>query len=189
GTKDIELKARVISATNRDLENGDSGLRSDLYFRLAGFTIFTLPLRERHEDVELLATHLLSAFAARYPTAPTRLSPDASALRREQPWAGNVRELNVVLEHAAVIAQGQLVEASDIRQALRERIARPTGSGSGKFQMPRPGLASGASLRDVERDMILSAYETNHQNLSQTARALGIPRSTLRDKLRRYGNI
>ncbi|MGE0326601.1 MAG: sigma-54-dependent transcriptional regulator [Polyangiaceae bacterium] len=187
GTRDIPLRARVISATNRVLDQSDCEMRSDLYFRLAGFTIFTLPLRDRFADIEPLALHLLHAFAARYPGVPTQLSQAAGELLRQHDWPGNVRELKLVIEHTAVIAGGAVIEAEDLQRAMRQRSSHNPQSGkfpvfnSGEYQSDVRGL------RDVERDMIMAAYEGSGHNLSLAARSLGIPRSTLRDKLRKYG--
>ncbi|MEZ4371534.1 MAG: sigma-54 dependent transcriptional regulator [Polyangiaceae bacterium] len=187
GTRDLPLRARVISATNRVLDQSDSEMRSDLYFRLAGFTIFTLPLRDRFADIEPLALHLLHAFAARYPGVPTQLSQAAGELLRQHDWPGNVRELKLVIEHTAVIAGGAVIEAEDLQRAMRQRSSHNPQSGkfpvfnSGEYQSDVRGL------RDVERDMIMAAYEGSGHNLSLAARSLGIPRSTLRDKLRKYG--
>lgn len=187
GTRDIPLRARVLSATNRVLDQSDSEMRADLYFRLAGFTIFTLPLRERLADIEPLALHLLEAFAARYPGVPTHLSRTAGDVLRQHDWPGNVRELKLVIEHTAVIAGGAVVEAEDLQRAMRQRSSHTPQSGkfpvfhSGDYQSDVRGL------RDVERDMIVAAYEGSGRNLSSAARSLGIPRSTLRDKLRKYG--
>ncbi len=187
GTRDLPLRARVISATNRVLDQSDSEMRSDLYFRLAGFTIFTQPLRERLADIEPLAVHLLEAFAARYPGVPTRLTQAAAELLRQHDWPGNVRELKLVVEHTAVIAGGGVIEADDLQRAMRQRSSHSPQSGKFPVFNPTEHQSDVRGLRDVERDMIVAAYEGSGHNLSLAARSLGIPRSTLRDKLRKYG--
>jgi len=180
----VPLRARVVSATNRPLAK-DESLRSDLYFRLAGFVIALPPLRERMDDVPLLAQHLLESFARRYPSAPRSISPRAIDALRTHGWPGNVRELRGVVEQAAVVARGAEIGVRDIAEVIDERRAPEAPPVA---EEPRKsGTRRRGSLRDMERATILEAYRENDGNLSQTARVLGIPRTTLRDKLKRYG--
>ncbi len=228
GSKDIDLKARIVSATNRKLSaERQDGVRSDLYFRLAGFTIVLPPLRHRPEDIDLLANHFLLEFAARYPGVPARISPRAVEVLLAQPWTGNVRELKRVIEQAAicvptsVLDEGVLTQAIDERRGVNrsadripvaadnvrsapfvqpdlepvsrvratdESAAAALGDGS----PPQSGVSPVAwgedvGLNEIQRKVILDAYEVHGHNLSHTARALRIPRTTLRDRLKRYG--
>lgn len=198
GARDIELKARIMSATNRKLSSErQDGMRSDLYFRLAGFTIVLPPLRHRRSDIPLLANHFLLDFAEQYPGVPTRMTLDASELLTENQWHGNVRELKRVVEHAAMVEAGAVLGERAVATALEDRRADYDEPESGQFPIFRP--ASGAAfaetgptelgLNELQQRMILEAFEANERNLTKAARALRIPRTTLRDRLKRYGTL
>ncbi|HEX2733658.1 MAG TPA: sigma-54 dependent transcriptional regulator [Polyangiaceae bacterium] len=230
GARDIELKARIVSATNRKLSaERQDGMRSDLYFRLAGFTIVLPPLRHRLDDIDLLANHFLLDFANRYPGIPTRISRTAAELMLSHPWRGNVRELKRVVEQAAVLSGGSVLDEQALSQAIDERrgssraltVANATSGNyakldaqlglndeppsndvsvaeNGRAASPRAvvGAASGTfpiglsdqlGLNELQQKLILETYEANAHNLTRAARALRIPRTTLRDRLKRYG--
>jgi DNA-binding NtrC family response regulator len=183
-----ELRARVVSATNRELR-GRPGepMRSDLFFRLAGYTIRTPPLRDRMEDVELLARHFLTGFAAQYGGRTYEISPRALDALRAHDWPGNVRELRSVIQFSAVHAHGDVIGVKEIVEALR---ARGSLDASVKDQAPRAHSSpppSAQSLGDLERRAIADAYQKCNGNLSLAARRLRIPRTTLADKLKKYG--
>jgi DNA-binding NtrC family response regulator len=186
GNRDLPFRARAISATNRGLVGGDTPVRSDLYFRLSGFTILAPPLRERMADVSLLARHFLATFHARYPEAPGELTPAALAVLHGYAWPGNVRELRAVVQQAAMLARGPSVRVPEVTAVLRERQAclgaSPASPGARDFR------ALGAEpLRETERRLITDAWSESGKSVSGAARSLGLPRTTLRDKLRRYG--
>ncbi|WP_394829677.1 sigma-54 interaction domain-containing protein [Pendulispora albinea] len=199
GTRDLPLQARVVSATNADLE---LVLRPDLLYRLAGFTIPLPTLRERGDDIALLACVFLKRFSERHRLSVKRFSEAALARLRAHPWPGNVRELRGAVEHAAILSTGPYLEDAHVALAIapflrRERL--PPAAGSGAYPAAYPAVVASVAarlgesslerprLRDLERDMILRAYEDANHKLSGAARSLGIPRSTLRDKLRRFG--
>ncbi len=203
----VPLKARVISATNRGFGDDDSSLRLDLQFRLAGFTIVLPPLRERLEDVEVLARHFVESFAERQGISGCGINAEALATLREHAWPGNVRELRSTLDHAAILCGGAVIDGGAVRSAMNQlqRFA-PTNAQPAQDEqparrssVPAPPLLSGervrgllsenSGLRDIERDLILSAFEDSGRNLSKTSRLLGLPRTTLRAKLRRYGAL
>jgi DNA-binding NtrC family response regulator len=193
------LAARVISATNRPLSGSpEDRLRSDLYFRLAGYTIVTPPLRDRIADVPILAQSFLQRFAARYERAPGRITDDAIELLQGHDWPGNVRELRVVVENAAVIAAPNAIGADAIEQVLVVRGVETASRDPSSQQRTRSGLRAairvapaegGVSLPELEREVILGAFSKYSPNLSKTAKHLGIPRSTLRDRLRKFGAL
>ncbi len=200
--RDVTLQARVISATNRGLAGFSRAiLRADLLYRLAGFTITLPSLRERAADIDLLAHSFLRSFRDRHGATPLRFSGAALELLRSQPFPGNVRELRALVEHAAILAKEDAISEADIQRSLA-RLPRARSSTRPPLSMPvarEPRIVMSdvvparstrpSSLRDVERDMILSAYQDASKNLSRAAKALAIPRSTLRDKLRRYGAL
>lgn len=189
GSDDMQLKARIVSATNRRLSaERQEGMRSDLYFRLAGFTIVVPPLRRHLEDVDVLAEGFLCEFSRSYPGLPTRISDDAMTLLKTYNWPGNVRELRRVVEQAAVLASGGVLEREAIRRALAERGANLADAGGeeGPKASSQPEIDS-MGLNELQQQLILDAFNKNEQNLSRTARQLQIPRTTLRDRLKRYG--
>jgi DNA-binding NtrC family response regulator len=189
GGRDLSFCARVISATNRRLSGPDAVVRSDLYFRLAGFTILMPALRERAEDIELLAQKFLADFRERYPEAPSTLASSALEALRGYEWPGNVRELRSVVQQAAVLSRGDSVGADEVVRVVRERRAEAEFGSSNASSQQRliAAVPVGEPLRVVERRMIEGAWQASGHNLSAAARTLGLPRTTLRDKLRKYG--
>jgi DNA-binding NtrC family response regulator len=187
GTRDIPFRARVISATHRTLSGDSAVLRSDLYYRLAGFTITTPPLRERTSDIDMLALHFLGEFARRYQVS-VEFSPRALEALHAYEWPGNVRELRAVVQQAAVLAPDGRVGVAELALALRDRQQRPSEGGSVKQASGVvPSVRVSESLRDVERRTIQETWASTGGNLSAAARALGLPRTTLRDRLKKYG--
>ena len=176
-----QLRARVVSATNRDLrgEEGEA-LRADLFYRLAGYTLRTPPLRDRMDDVDALTRHFLATFSKRYDCGEVSISPEALCALQTHRWPGNVRELRAVLQSAMVHASGRIGVRHVIRALGRRGATDP---------MKESGLDPRLGLPEVERAMVLRAHEESGGNLSLAARKLQIPRSTLRDKLRRYGIV
>jgi len=198
GTRTRVLGARVISATNRPLNSTLSGsMRSDLFFRLAGYAIRTPALVERISDIPELAAHFLAKFGRKHRVDGVQLSPEALAMLAAHSWPGNVRELRAVLENASILAQDGLIRREDVEAALRARVAEsqsdlaPANWEQGASSAPgspraRSTLRS-TSLPNLQREVILRAFEESQRNLSRTALDLGIPRSTLRARLKRYG--
>jgi DNA-binding NtrC family response regulator len=175
-------------------------LRADLLYRLAGFTVTLPSLRERAADIDLLAHSFLRSFRDRHGATPLRFSSPALELLRGQPWPGNVRELRALVEHAAILAKDDPISENDVMRSLarlprartstRPPASMPVARSESRIVMSDVVPASSprsSGLRDVERDMILAAYDEAAKNLTRAAKALAIPRSTLRDKLRRYG--
>ena len=192
GNRSRRLTARVISATNRPLSGArEEHVRGDLYFRLAGYTIVTPALRQRMPDIALLARSFLERFGARYELASTCLTDGAIEALYRHDWPGNVRELRVVVENAAVLSAPGPIDADAIEHVLAlrggEGGARETAK-SGSYAVVRPSNGA-VSLPALERELIVDAYTRYSPNLSKTAKYLGIPRSTLRDRLRKFGML
>ena len=173
-SKTKRVDVRVISATNANLaeETGAGRFRQDLLFRLNTIEIHLPPLRERREDIPLLAAHFLSAHARRYRKPLECFDPQAMQSLLENPWQGNVRELNHVVERSVLMAQDRVVRAGDL--ALR----------SGPPSAPR---LEDMSLEDVEAFLIKKALARYEGNVSHAASALGLSRSALYRRLQRYG--
>jgi DNA-binding NtrC family response regulator len=172
-SKTKRVNVRVISATNANLaEEVSSGrFREDLLFRLNTIEIHIPPLRERKEDIPLLASHFLSVFAQRYRKRLNGFDQTAMQALLENPWQGNVRELNHVVERAVLMAGDHMVRLSDL--ALR--------SGSSG-----PARIEDMSLEDVEAFLIKKALARYDGNVSHAANALGLSRSALYRRLQRY---
>jgi DNA-binding NtrC family response regulator len=203
--REMPFMARIISATNRPLRGrADEPLRSDLFFRLSGFTIRTPALRTRMEDIEPLADGFLSEFGRQYAAAPRRFSRCAIEALRTHDWPGNVRELRLMVQFAAVRATSEVLSVRHVVEAMRARdcITEPDvnpramdtlrSGDAPRIDSARPNdlarsMEPPASLRDIERGHIEHAYAESGRNISVAARRLGIPRTTLRDKLARYG--
>jgi DNA-binding NtrC family response regulator len=189
GTSTIKVDVRVISATHRDLLSMVEGgtFRQDLYYRLNVFPLELPPLRERGEDVLLLAEHFLEKFARQNRRSPFVLSSDASAALMSNAWPGNVRELQNVLERAAIVA-GQ----EEINLTHLDFGRRPTGPmprfPAGPTRAPAAAIAPlRTRLQDEEKASITRAIEGSSGNIAAAARVLGINRSTLYFRIKKFG--
>lgn len=173
---------RVVASTNRNLrEEVEAGkFREDLYYRLAVVPLVIPPLRERGDDVQLLADHFLQHAAQRLNRNKCELADDARELFAAYHWPGNVRELENIITRACVLNEGHMISAGELRPWLQE----PDRVADGPDQTPLP---VGASLEHVEKQMILATLEHYHGHRAKTAKALGIGVRTLSGKLRTYG--
>jgi two-component system response regulator HydG len=178
-TEAVKIDVRIIAATNRDLEQEirRGGFRSDLYYRLNVIALHMPPLRERAEDIPLLADHFLRGSSNGRPE-PLRLSDDALAALRRYDWPGNVRELENALERAAILTNDGVVDLD----ALPARIIEP---GVPALVDDRP--AANPTLELIERAYILWVLQSEGGNKAKAAETLGIDPSTLYRKLNRYG--
>ena len=173
GNTPIAVDFRVVAATNRDLAAmaRDGTFREDLYWRLNVVVVELPPLRERPGDIPGLADHFLERFAQAMNRRPPTLSPAARDALLAYPWPGNVRELQNAIERAVVVAQGDVLEPSDLP-------VRVTAS-------PHP--AGSQSLAEAEKEHIAAVLESSGWNITHAARALEVDRVTLYNKIRRYG--
>ena len=183
GSKPIQVDVRVIAATNRDLEKavGEGLFRRDLYFRLRVLEIVVPALRKRTEDIPLLADYFLRKFNAETGRKILGFTPRAKQKLLTYLWPGNVRELKNVIERAVVLCRGQEIDEDDLLVTKLATAGDTTeaAASSGEF------LA--ASLADIERRYILATLNHTGWNKSRTSTILGIERSTLDRKIRRYG--
>jgi len=178
GNHTIRVSVRVIAATNRDLETAmrESRFRDDLYYRLNVVSIEVPPLRERPEDIPVLAEFLLARYGDRGNGGRVRIAPDALSALQAYPWPGNVRQLENVIHRGVVLCDDNVIRAEDI-------VLDPDG----RTSAPPTDLDLRRVLASVERDLISRAILEHHGNLTAAGRSLGIDRNLLRYKLRKYG--
>ncbi|MBI4596063.1 MAG: sigma-54-dependent Fis family transcriptional regulator, partial [Candidatus Tectomicrobia bacterium] len=173
--------ARIIAATNRDLQARikEGAFREDLYYRLNVITIKIPPLRERQEDIPLLAYHFLKKFVESTGKEVQEISPEAMRILLQYDWPGNVRELENVLERALILAEHKSILPSDLPEHLN-RIANEVTHLSGDDEEKI------VSLEEIERSYILKILGKTRGNKHLAAQLLGIDRSTLYRKLDQY---
>ncbi len=192
GSGEISVDVRVLAATNVNLEERvrDGEFRNDLFFRLNVIRVEVPPMRERREDVGLLAAHFMARVARELGRLPPRgVSPAALELMQSYQWPGNVRELRNVIERALILhpAMDEL-RPEHLPAELAQRPAATPATGTAAA--PAPGAPEGAgplSLGETERRLILEALEKARGNQTQAARLLGITRDTLRYRLKKHG--
>jgi DNA-binding NtrC family response regulator len=172
GNQQIKVDFRAIAATNKNLETlvRAGSFRPDLYYRLHVFCIELPPLRERREDIPLLVNHFLNKFCLATSRPVPAIAPEAIDLLLRHDWPGNVRELENAVERALVVGRANEIRPSDF---------------SFQFQGDEP--KGGRTLEDVERVHIERILRETQHNMSKAARVLDIDRTTLYNKLRRYG--
>ena len=197
GVRKVEVNVRIVAATNRNLDSvvANESFRSDLLYRINGFQIDLAPLRDRPEDIEPLARHLLADVGG---TPSPELEPAALDALRAYSWPGNVRQLKNCLERAVILSNNGRITVAElppevVRPAAPAAFVGPSSQpGAATDYSAGPGsFASGAvssptSLRDVERQQILSALEQTGWHRGKTAEILGISPSTLYRRLRDY---
>ena len=171
GNQVIKVDFRCVAATNKNLEQliEDGAFRPDLFYRLNVFHIELPPLRDRREDIPLLVEHFVRKFSLAMNRQVTRISRTAMIQLQQQPWVGNVRELENAVERAMVVAQEPELREQDF------------------IFKPQTPPATGRSLDDIERAHILRTLDECNGNQSRAAEVLGIDRVTLHHKLKRYG--
>ncbi len=201
GEEVIRVDVRLIAATNRDLlrEVAAGRFREDLFYRLNVVTLFVPPLRERQEDIPLLAQEFLVRFAEKNRKPIKGFTPQAMDRLLRHPWPGNVRELMNAVERAVVLSRGEYLDETELSllPAAQGTPPLPPGGEAARQLVSaqeataaRPGAPASAaspSLEAVERETILRTLEGAGGNKSEAARRLGITRRTLHQKLRKYG--
>jgi DNA-binding NtrC family response regulator len=182
GAELIDVDFRLVAATNRDLEREveEGRFREDLYYRLKVVTLEIPPLRQRPEDLPLLAEHFLDLYCREHGRSPKRLSPEALEVLQAAPWPGNVREFRNVLESLVIFHEGDQIEVADLPAGLRG--GSPPGAATGRIQVP----GRLRTMSEIERQVILETLEIQGGHRANTADALGIGLRTLQRKLKEY---
>jgi DNA-binding NtrC family response regulator len=176
GNTNIPVSVRVIAATNRPPAAAvkDGKLRQDLFYRLSVFNLELPALRERGEDITLLARYFLESFAEKYQRPTLQWATDFAGALQSHPWPGNVRELRNAMERLAVLASGPSLSAADVQQFCLAAVVED------------PSDAAPLSLAEAERQAIERALAASGGNKTQAARILGITPKTLNAKLTLY---
>ena len=183
GTKETEVDVRIVAVTNRDLREGiaKGTFREDLYFRLNVFEVMLPPLRDRREDIPLIARALLDDLNKRHECRVTDLAADVTTLFAEYPWTGNVRELRNVLERAVILAGEGVIRREHLPPGfagLPNRLVETSGSDV--------TLRPGVTVEEAERLLILMTLKHTEGNRARTAELLGLSVKTLFNKLKQY---
>lgn len=185
GTTNIPVDVRVITSTNKDLTSAmkEGKFREDLYYRISAFPILVPPLRERREDIPLLAEHFLNQANVRNRKSVTVISSEAMELLINYDWPGNVRQLENAIERAVLLETTEVLQPNNLPPELwsvskRYSVAFPWDSyftGNKTF-----------SLEEVEKRAIIHALKATGNNVLQAARALGVNRATVYRKMKKY---
>jgi len=178
GNKKIKIDIRIIASTNRDLkkEVQQKNFRADLYYRLNVVQIKLPPLRERKSDIPLLVTYFIDKFSQRENKNISSISPDVMKLFFEYSWPGNLRELENVIERAVVLAKGNIIGIKDVPSEIR-KVAKNDSN-----------VHDLRSLKELEIETIIDAINAFNGNKSKAARALGITRKVIYNRLKEYNN-
>jgi two-component system nitrogen regulation response regulator NtrX len=184
GSKPIEVDVRVLAATNKNLETeiAEGRFREDLFYRLNVVPIHVPPLRERREDIPLLVAHFTNVLTTRDGVAPRALAPEAVERLSQLEWPGNVRELRNTIERLLILSSGPRITGEDVARLVGRRDPEQAGLGS---------LLECKTFEEfkhaAERAFLLAKLREFDWNVSETARALDMPRSNLYKKIERYG--
>ncbi len=183
GQEVLRVDVRIVAATNRDLEAEVTAgrFREDLFYRLNVMTLHVPPLRERRDDVPLLAHHFLQKFARRNRKTAKGFAPLAMDMLVKYDWPGNVRELENAVERAVILLAGEHVTETQLPMNVVKNHPGHEVAAS-----PTPATDGTRSLEEIEKEAILATLEATGGNKSETARRLGITRKTLHNKLKGY---
>ncbi|MCG6910464.1 MAG: sigma-54 dependent transcriptional regulator [Deltaproteobacteria bacterium] len=182
GEETIDVDVRILAATNRDLnaEVAAGRFRHDLYYRLNVVTLHVPPLKERQEDIPLLAQHFLSWYVDKNRKDIKGFNPGAMDMLLRYAWPGNVRELENAVERAVILATGDFLTEKELPLSITQAVA---GSGHAPVS-PSAKMKHPKSLEEIEKNAILEALAASKGNKSEAARILGINRKTLHNKLK-----
>ncbi len=178
GTKTLKTDVRVIVATNKDLERlvKEGKFREDLYYRINVVSIPIPHLREREEDISLLAEHFVAKYSEEYSKKPTlTISDEVLDILLEYSWPGNIRQLENVIRMAVLMTNSNVIHPEHLPEMLRPKE---------KFESP--DVSVGMTLEDMEKQLILKTLQQTNYNVTKSAKMLGISRRTLQNKMKKY---
>ena len=192
GTESRHVDVRLIFATNRDLTKmvAEGSFREDLYYRLHVFPIALPPLRDRREDIPILVHRLLAKVRERSGRKITGVSDEALQFFEQQDWPGNVRQLEGVIESAAICCDGEIIELHHLQRTLHPRqstIADGQVPRSNKEFLELKRRLRDQAIADLERQFVIAALQRNHWNVSHAAQDGGIARPNLQAMMRKHG--
>ena len=184
GTAEIESDVRIVAATNRELPTviAAGAFREDLYYRLNVVTLEVPPLRRRSEDIPLLALHFLQHFGDELGRRIGAIAPEALAILQAHPWPGNVRELRNIIERGALFCTGETLRPEDLPESLSGRAVESVAT-----DLPELGRSLPELLDEMEERLIRLALVRARGVQAQAAELLGVSRSNLQYKLKKYG--
>ncbi len=186
GTSEVKVDVRILSATNRNLEQmvEEGRFRNDLYYRLNVIPIDVPPLRERPDDIPLFAEHFVQKHAAKIGRRAPKITPEAMNALRGYSWPGNVRELGNLLERVVVLCGNDRIELNDLPPNLQE--SRPAGPAV-PSTLPPEGIDLEAMVADLECSLIKQALEKSRYSQKKAAQLLKLTPRSLRYRLKKYG--
>lgn len=202
GTKPINVDVRLVVATNRDLKKAvkDGTFREDLYYRINVVPIALAPLRERKEDIPLLANYFLDKYSKEISSKVKEISPEALEALCNYPWPGNVRELENIIERVLTLASRRTILPEDLSRDIREgpepdasihqeHAGRPSQvkAAANAQEYQSQALPLPQAMEKVEKEMILKALDKNNWSLAEAAQQLGISRRVLKYKMNSLG--
>ena len=184
GNKTLSADVRVVAATNKNLKKlvGIGEFREDLYFRLNVVELWAPSLRDRLNDVPLLALNFLSEFAIENTKTITDFTAEALEAMIRYNWPGNVRELRTAVEHAVVLSKSEMIQLTDLPHSVQSR-----GVIQNEVQLNNPIIEKGVTLEEAEKQLIVRTIKECRGNRTAAAKKVGISRRTLHRKLHRYG--
>ncbi len=185
GEETLKVDVRIIAATNRNLEKevAEGNFREDLFYRLNVMPLNVPPLKERRDDIPLLAQHFLERYAKKNRKPIKGFVPLAMDMLVNYEWPGNVRELENAIERAVILATGEHVTESQLPFNITDQY-----DSAPKQSESEPQILDGThSLEDIEREAILAALSASNGNKTEAAKRLGVTRKTLHNKLKSYG--
>jgi two-component system, NtrC family, response regulator PilR len=188
GTQENSIDVRVIAATNKDLRDmvAASTFREDLYYRVSVIPIQVPPLRERRDDIELLASHFLRKYAAAAQKSILRISPDSLAALRAADWPGNVRQLENTIERAVALETGDELKVELDPDRPRARAAAAGAGNNGHVAVPQDGLDFEQYVADIERSLIEQALQQSGGVQTRAAELLKVSYRSFRHLVKKY---
>jgi DNA-binding NtrC family response regulator len=181
------VDVRILAATNHDLQEEIKAHRflSDLFYRIEVISITLPPLRDRREDVLLLANHFIKRYAKQYEKPIEGVTPGAAETLTNYSWPGNVRELENVIARAVILSKGEEIDVLDLPERVRDHRAPEVPGTKVAFAQEIPD--AGIKLKEMEKELILRTLEKCQGNKSLAAEMLGISRKALYEKISRHG--